>query len=393
MILMNVVEYLIGSESICNIPMQPYSTEICSFAVEFSEQLMKSPHTKAYTDLSALAFWCRKGSIQKFKLGFGNSSDRLGRGLCFHITPSNIPINFAFSYFFGLFAGNSNIVRLPSKTFPQVQFVCDILKDVIENYPEIKARTILVRYPADNRITAEFCKIADARLIWGGDETVASIKALPTKPRCIDISFADRYSICIINGQAILNSEDKIIARLANDFYNDTYLMDQNACSSPQLILWINDNEDARRRFWDAISTFAKTKYQLQSAVAIDKYTHMFEDILDLEILSSVKREGNLIYRIELKALSPNIHDLRGKGGYFYEYSLKSYDELAAIVTEKYQTVTQFGIEAETLRGFVIKNRLRGIDRIVPVGKAMDLSVVWDGYDLIKMLSRIVAIE
>ena len=41
----------------------------------------------------------------------------------------------------------------------------------------------------------------------------------------------------------------------------------------------------------------------------------------------------------------------------------------------------------------VIDNRLRGIDRIVPVGRAMDIGIIWDGYDIISMLSRIVQAE
>ena len=33
---------------------------------------------------------------------------------------------------------------------------------------------------------------------------------------------------------------------------------------------------------------------------------------------------------------------------------------------------------------------LRGIDRVVPVGRALDMDIVWDGYDLIGSLSRLI---
>ena len=68
-------------------------------------------------------------------------------------------------------------------------------------------------------------------------------------------------------------------------------------------------------------------------------------------------------------------------------------EEMCPVVNEKYQTLTYFGLEPEDLRKMVIGSRLRGIDRIVPVGKAMDIGVVWDGYDIIGMLSRIVQAE
>jgi hypothetical protein len=32
--------------------------------------------------------------------------------------------------------------------------------------------------------------------------------------------------------------------------------------------------------------------------------------------------------------------------------------------------------------------RFNGIDRIVPIGKTTDFNLIWDGYDLINVLSR-----
>ena len=45
------------------------------------------------------------------------------------------------------------------------------------------------------------------------------------------------------------------------------------------------------------------------------------------------------------------------------------------------------------LYDFVLKNRLRGIDRIVPIGQAHEMDLKWDGYDIIKSLSRIIDIK
>ena len=42
---------------------------------------------------------------------------------------------------------------------------------------------------------------------------------------------------------------------------------------------------------------------------------------------------------------------------------------------------------------FVFKNRLSGIDRIVPVGEALDIGVIWDGYDIVRSLSRIIDVK
>jgi len=50
-------------------------------------------------------------------------------------------------------------------------------------------------------------------------------------------------------------------------------------------------------------------------------------------------------------------------------------------------------VDKSTLLSFVIDNRLSGIDRIVPVGSALNISVVWDGYDVIGTLSRIIDVQ
>ena len=226
MIPLNGVEYVIGTADVVNTPIRVYDDTACAFIAELSAEILKSPLARTYPDLSALAFWGRKANLQKLKEAFGDTAGRLGRGLCFHIAPSNTPVNFAFTYLFGLLAGNANIVRLPSKTFPQIDALCALMKKVLTRYPEIEMRTAFVRYPRNNEITEAFCKIADARMIWGGDQTIENIKSLPASPRCVDIAFADRYSLAIIDGEAMLQADAEQMKRLAENFYNDTWLMD-----------------------------------------------------------------------------------------------------------------------------------------------------------------------
>ncbi|MCR4817537.1 MAG: hypothetical protein K5841_01105 [Fretibacterium sp.] len=387
---MNGVEFLIGDERTRNTPLPVYSDEAVTFAADVSARLMKLREIRTYPDIAALAFWSRRANIERMKIDCPETGARLGRGLCFHITPGNIPVNFAFSYLFGVLAGCANIVRLPSRDFPQMRMILDVIRETLKAHPEIEKRTAFVRYPADDDISAQFSESADARMIWGGDRTIAGIRSLPTRPRCVDICFADRYSVCIINGNAVLDAGSEELRRLGEGFYNDTYLMDQNACSSPQLILWGNDSDEARDRFWDVVYAAAE-KYPLQASVSMDKYVHLCRDAVDRsEGIGKVTRRTNRLYRVELTSLAEDIDHYRGQGGYFYEYSLNNNEELCAIVTEKYQTLTYFGFEPKTLREIVIGNRLRGIDRIVPIGRAMDIGVIWDGFDLIRSLSRIV---
>ena len=51
-----------------------------------------------------------------------------------------------------------------------------------------------------------------------------------------------------------------------------------------------------------------------------------------------------------------------------------------------------FGFEIAELKEFIENSNLRGIDRIVPIGKSLDFSVNWDGFNLIQALSRSIQI-
>ena len=131
MILMKNVDFLLGTENITKTPLSVYSDEAIDFISDLSSKIMKSPIMRQYPDVAALGFWGRKGNILKLKENCPEANFRLGRGLCFHIAPSNIPMSFAFSFMFGLLAGCSNIVRLPSKNFPQTEATIEIIKEVI----------------------------------------------------------------------------------------------------------------------------------------------------------------------------------------------------------------------------------------------------------------------
>ena len=301
-----------------------------------------------------------------------------------------MPINFAFTYMFALLSGNATIVRASSKEFPQVTLICKKVQEVLEQFPEVKERTAFVQYPADNELTEKFSLMADARVIWGGDATVTNIRQCASKPKCFDLVFADRYSFCIMDGKSVEEASGEQMKKLAESFYNDTFLMDQNACSSPQMIFWEGATDAAKERFWQTVYDYAKPRYNLQAASSVDKYTKMCQDAVDKPELDKGMRIENLIYRVALKELPEDITNVRGNCGYFYEYDLKNRDELIRVITEKFQTITYFGVDASKLQDWVIKNHVRGIDRIVPVGKSLDIDVIWDGYDIVGMLSRVI---
>ena len=102
---------------------------------------------------------------------------------------------------------------------------------------------------------------------------------------------------------------------------------------------------------------------------------------------------GSQIYTVLLKKLDKDNHKLRGKWGFFYEYNTNDINKIKSFINPRYQTLTYFGLEKNTLSKFVLSNKLRGIDRVVPIGQALDMNFFWDGYDINKILTRVVEIR
>ena len=383
------IEWLYGSmESLNERPLIPFADEVIEELDALSKALMHDPQSRIYPDVVTFAFFCRRGNLMKLRDEYASSKICLGRGIIFHIAPSNVPVNFAYSFVAGLLAGNTNVVRVSQKQFPQVDI---IVKHMCETGIH---RVAIVRYPHESNANAIFSQLCDVRVIWGGDATIATIRQNAIPPRAFDICFADRYSIAAINADKLvadkLNSEN--LPSLAERFYNDTYLFDQNACSAPHLVVWTGSKENveqAKLLFWNAVQRVAEQKYQFQDVMAVDKLTALYKQAYAMPTHDE-ETKNNILRRVEIDVLPQDIDSFRCAGGYFTEYKALSLDEIAPIVNEKYQTLVYYGFEKQELADFVIHNRLIGIDRIVSFGETTTFSLTWDGMNLIERMSRIV---
>ncbi|WP_275564405.1 acyl-CoA reductase [Bacteroides faecichinchillae] len=271
-------------------PDVPFSDEVVEFLNALSGAIMKDRLSRLYPDAITFAYFCRKANLLKLKVQYVHVDElRLGRGVLFHIAPSNVPINFGYSLVAGLLAGNANIVRVSSKQFAQVDLIIKHMHELLESgqYNEVANRIALVRYDRSSDASAYFSSIANVRVIWGGDATIQTIRQNSIPVRSFDVCFADRYSIAVIRPSAIMAASNTEMKKLAEAFYNDTYLFDQNACSAPHTIFWLNDPSltEAKERFWSAVHDHVATKYQLQAVMAVDKLTALYRQAVCMNIM------------------------------------------------------------------------------------------------------------
>ena len=371
----------------------PFDEAITDYLNEVSRLLMGNRAARAYSDVVTFGFWVRKASLLKLKERFPNPEGALclGKGVAFHIAPSNVPVNFAYSLVAGLLNGNANVVRVPSKDFPQVQIIIDALNAALEKHEAMRPYVLCVRYGRDREVNDWFSAIADVRVIWGGDQTIAELRKSPLPPRASEVTFADRYSLAVIDSDAYLAIEDK--ARVAEDFYNDTFFSDQNACTSPRVIVWTGGSvEEAKRAFWAEEHRLASGKYAFQAIQGVNKLTQAYLVAVAEPGVKVEAHSDNLIVRVSVPGISESLMDFRDNSGYFYEYTCGDIMELAPLCNDKRcQTIAYIGSSAP-LRP-LIESGVKGIDRVVPMGKTMDFDLIWDGYNLPAMLSRIVVVQ
>lgn len=381
-------------------PLAPFSDTVISFLDELSRELMTDKIAREYADVVTLGFWLRKSSVNGLKKRYQDKENKnihIGRGVAFHIAPSNVPVNFAYSLFAGLLMGNANVIRVPSKEFPQVTLITQLINKVLAGYSDLQPYIVLARYEKNTEINALLSSMCDIRIVWGGDATIEELRSIKLPPRSTEVTFADRYSLAVIDSDFYLRCKDK--KKIAVDFYNETYLTDQNACTSPRVVVWHGKKTDeAKQEFWQNLHTvIIEKKYRLEARQSVDKLVTACRVAAASETSMSgtvqvIPYKGNLIMRLQVEKLTSDLMVYRGNSGYFYEYDCSDLKDIRNFCNDtKCQTLGYIGAveDFEPL----LHSGIKGLDRVVPIGHMMDFDLIWDGYDLYDSMTRAVAVR
>ena len=376
---------------------RPFNNLCIDFLEDFSKKLKNYKDLKSYPDLIYLMYWCRKERIKKLEHSLTDNQYRLGRGLIFHICPSNVPTNFVYSLFFGLLSGNSNIVKISSENSKEKSIIISILKNIFDKrkYKVLKNSNILTEYKASNTKNTEFfSSVCDARVIWGGNKTINDIRKFWIPERSIDITFADRYSISVINLEILKNLNLNKLKILAKKFYYDSYLMNQAACNSPHFVFWVGKkNTKLQNSFWKELNEAVENNFIFDDIHIVDKYTNLMKNIIEHDNFNKINMYKNNLYVVDVHQKVNTIENIRGKNGTFFQKNINNLSKIKHSISKKCQTLTYFGFEKKELEVFLLNNNLSGIDRAVPIGNALNINPIWDGFNVLNELSRIIIIE
>lgn len=373
-------------------PTRPFNELVISFLSEFSRRIFQYTDLRSSPDLAALGFWCRRANLLEMAKSWDFSKNVYGVGLVLHIPPANVPLNFVYSLAIGLLSGNGNVLRLPSELSNEGQIVVTEIQSILTDpeFGQLEEYICCVKFDRDEKFLRFLSLTSDARIIWGGDQAVSYIKSLPSKPRTVDISFANRTSMALLNCKAVLGASDDALKVLARNFYSDAFTFNQNACSSPKLVVWLDndDMDNAKERFWGAVKNIVDERYRLEPIHSMDRFVEICLVASGGIKVSAIDNPLSPITRIVLEDAT-QWHELTQlRFGVFIEASIKETQEIHDLTNSEVQTIGYFGFAKELLLEVFSSGQSPIPDRVVPIGQALNFTTVWDGYDLIRSLTR-----
>lgn len=361
--------------------LSPFESSVLSFLNDLSEFLLKDSVCRQHSELVALGFWLRRAHIQK--LDSELNAQRKPLGTVVHFTPANVDTMFIYSWVCSLLMGNRNLIRIASQPSELQSILFRVINDALSKsaYTAIAKANLLVRYEKQSHWSATLSEQADARIIWGGDDSVQSIRALSVKPRTRDISFADRLSASWIDLDCL--SDEGNLNRAAELLWKDLHPYGQQACSSPRILYW-KGSELGLNRLAAKLNELAskeQTKNQLNNHLVYSQLLQAKGQVSSPLIIGAA-------CVLPVNAITPDTMDDFTGNGVLLTLRADNAEAIAQQLPDKMQTLTHYKISESELLKLAQDPSINGIDRIVPLGQALAFEPEWDGYDLFSQLSR-----
>ena len=374
-------------------PIRCSDPALLAFCQALSSRLLRDPASRQFPDVMTFGYFCRKSSISKVINTLHDRDSRLGWGTVLHIAPANIPVNFAFSFLMGFLSGNINYVRVPTTPYPQVDLIVGAIDDILADsaFENLGQRVNFFTCERDHPALVRMVGEASGLVVWGGDTTVAKFKAMDKPISAVELYFPDRVSSALLAARAIQDLDENDLTKLCDRFFNDTFLVDQNACSSPSMLFWVGEDRarhTAKQRFWNRFSERLAGKYELEPVRMMDKHLDVMSMVAELERPASLSDRGDIIWRFDDKDLAGS----RFRFGNFLEFDIDEIGQVIDHLRPNEQTITQFGLlSRDIFEALAASGQM--VDRIVPIGDALSMSMHWDGKQVLSLLSRQVEIS
>jgi hypothetical protein len=368
----------------------------------------KSLDARELDDLPGIPFlrmWLRRGTLEPIITrelganGLHGGWTEYGRAKCKafplgvvgHWPAGNVEIQPILSMTCGLLGGNAALVRIPTGLVDLTQ---RLMGKLVQSDPgELLTRRIfMAAFEHDRQDLQEaMAQVVDGAMIWGGEEAVLQIRALPFPHWTKVAVFGPRTSVAAMDAGAWGNHEEQKswCLRMARDVWQ----FDQQACSSPQVLFLERGAGESTAQFLSC----------LQRAFEAENKAHPRQAIpAGLTSTICQARASWLLDDPAHRAVFPAGPDwtlLLGSGSDLSKpvqgktLTVLEVDDLMEAVSKFDGNVQTLGLgmaDAEKEKKLALLAGKRGVDRIVKLGRMHVFVPPWDGVDLIRPMVRMV---
>ena len=144
---------------------------------------------------------------------------------------------------------------------------------------------------------------------------------------------------------------------------------------------------EAKKVFWDLEHDLVLKKYHFQPIMGIDKLANVYLLAATKANIHLEDRKDNFIFRVKVHDLNPELMEFKGNSGFFFEYDCDNILDIRKFCTDvQCQTIGFMGEKNMIMP--LLKSGIKGVDRVVPIGRTMDFDFIWDGYNLVERFTR-----
>ena len=366
---------------------------------------LDAPGLREIPGLAFLRLWLRRGTLEPILLrelgpaslqGFWRDDGRMRLrgfplGVVGHWPAGNIEIQPVLSLTCALLGGNSCLVRVPNGLVEATQLIVEKLHE-IDGSGLLKERIFLASFDHSRMdLQAAMARSVDGAMIWGGEEAVSQVRALPFPHWARVVVFGPRISVAAMD--AGIWSDENQRAMWCRRIARDVWQFDQQACSSPQA-LFLERGEGCDP------TDFVRN---LRQAFEEENRAHPRREI-EPNLTSAIcqARASWLLDNVANHAWFPPSPDwtiLQGTGVEIPKptqgrtLSVLVVDDLREVFSRFDGTVQTLGLAAkDAAREETLAQAAghHGVDRIVRLGQMHVFGSPWDGTDLIRPMVRLV---
>ncbi len=353
-----------------------------------------------------LRLWLRRGTLepilsrelgQEFPRNRGWRRDGRARlrafpvGVVGHWPAANIEIQPILSITSAWLGGNSCIVRVPGGLVEPTRLIMEALAQADPG--GVLLDRIFVAHFAHSEIELHqaMAQSVDGAMIWGGEEAVRQVRALPFPPWARVVVFGPRLSVAAMDAATWTDKNER--SSWCRRIARDVWQFEQQACSSPQTLFLEKDGAsdatefaaELKRAFEQENRAHPRTEIEpsLTSTICRVRSSWLLDDIANRALFPS----------------SPSWTILLGKGAKIPQptqgrtLTVLVADDLAEVVSQFDGSVQTLGL---AVKGAEREQRLaesagrHGVDRIVRLGQMHIFGSPWDGMDLVRPMTRLV---